>query len=331
MLLIFIFLVMGMALGYFYKNDSKIHYYAEKISMFFVYILLLFMGLSTAQNDNFIKIFTDSGRLSLFLAVFGMLGSILFTLPVSKFFKTHKTLLWSFLQYKKTKFSDNSIDKPVKDASFELHTNTELKADKQKSDLKVVLLPFACYVIGIMIKYILPDMAFLDSFVMYSLYGLLFFTGISIGRLNIVELLKRYHILIILIPFLSLIGSLLGALFVNNLFGLSKAKELLAINAGMGYYSISAIINKSLLGDQIGLIALLTNLMRETMTMLLCPFLVKVFGPLSPISTGGATSMDTCLPFIRKSTGAEYALIAFFNGVILTVVVPPLTSFIAGM
>lgn len=331
MLLIFIFLVIGMILGYLYKNDLKIHYYAEKISMIFVYILLLLMGLSTAQNDNFIKIFTDSGRLSLFLAFFGMLGSILFTLPVSKFFKTHRTLLWSFLQYPKAMFAEKSIDNPIKEVSLEVHTNNEFQTETQKTDLKIILLPFAFYIIGILIKYLLPDISYLDSVVMYSLYGLLFFTGISIGRLNIYELLKRYHILIILIPFLSLIGSLLGALVVNNMFGLSKAKELLAINAGMGYYSISAIINKSLLGDQIGLIALLTNLMREAMTMLLCPFLVKVFGPLSPISTGGATAMDTCLPFIRKSTGAEYALIAFFNGVILTIVVPPLTSFIAGM
>jgi len=135
--------------------------------------------------------------------------------------------------------------------------------------------------------------------------------------------------LILLIPFLALMGSLVGALLVNHIFALSKAKECLSINAGMGYYSISAIINKSFLGDQIGLIALLTNLFRETATMLFCPFLVRIFGPLAPISTGGATTMDTCLPFIRKNTCPEYALIAFFNGVILTVVVPPLTSFIA--
>lgn len=331
MLLIFFFLLTGMFTGYFSKKDSHLHLYSEKVSMLCVYLLLVFMGISTAQNENFLEIFTDSGKISLFLSFFGMLGSIAFTLPVYKFFKSHKSLLWSFLQFKNNRaYENNDTDTQKKTVKLELISNNDIPSVKKKSDIMLILIPLICYFIGVTISFVLPRYNFIDDLVMYSLYGLLFFTGIGIGTLNIFELLRRYHILIILIPFLALLGSLAGGLTVNYLFGLSRARECLSINAGMGYYSISAIINKSFLGDKIGLIALLTNLIREAVTMLFCPFLVRVFGPLAPISTGGATSMDTSLPFIRKNTCPEYALIAFFNGVILTVVVPPLTSFIAG-
>ena len=326
--------MIGISVGYFSNKDAIIRDYSEKISMICVYILLIFMGMSTAQNEGFLEIFTQSGKIAVLLAVFGMLGSILLTLPVYKFFKSHKSSFWSFLKLKNNNISQteqieiNTSNTP----KLELKTNTKgQKQEFTKIYRLEILLPIACYFTGVMISFFIIKISTdtLDDFVLFALYGLLFFTGIGIGQLNLIELLKRYHILIIIIPFLAIIGSLLGALIVNQLFGFSKMRECLSINAGMGYYSISAIINKSFLGDKVGLIALLTNLLRETATMLLCPFLVRLFGPLAPVSTGGATTMDTTLPFIRKNTSSEYALIAFFNGVILTVIVPPLTSFIA--
>jgi len=49
---------------------------------------------------------------------------------------------------------------------------------------------------------------------------------------------------------------------------------------------------------------------------------VKFFGKLSPIASGGATSMDTTLPVIAKFSGREYAVISVFSGVVLTILVP---------
>ena len=346
MALIFTFLIVGMVSGYFYKNDKKLHYYADKIAVMSVYVLLIFMGCSTAQMDDFLEIFTDSGRIAIFLATFGMLGSILLTLPVYLYLKSHKSLFWSFFQ-KTMKTNENNPQPPqhcyISDSNgakekktahpvMELKTNQDTqKQDKKKAFKVSFILPLVFYFLGVLLGFSVfkSHSGSFDELVLYTLYVLLFFIGITIGKLNVVELLKRYHVFILLIPFLALLGSLLGGLFVNQVFAFSKLRECLSINAGMGYYSISAIINKSFLGDKVGLIALFTNLIRETFTMLCCYHLVKIFGPLAPISTGGATTMDTTLPFIRQNTSPEYALIAFINGIVLTIVVPPLTSFIA--
>ena len=337
MLLIFICLIFGVVAGYYLRSDSKLFLHSEKTTMMFVYALLVFMGMSTAQKDGFLELFTESGRIALFLATFGMLGSILLTLPIYLYFRSHRMKFWSFLNlHKANKNTAKTSASTVSEGTnlvFELRTNNSVEKENVARGKKFeILLPLAFYVAGVLISFFVVKVSteVLDEFVLYALYALLFFTGIGIGKVNVIDLLKRYHLFIIIIPFLALVGSLLGGAVFNSMFGLSSLRECLAINAGMGYYSINAVINKSFLGDKIGLIALLANLFRETGTMLLCYYLVKIFGPLAPIATGGATTMDTTLPFIRKNASSEYALIAFFNGVVLTIVVPPLTTFIAG-
>jgi uncharacterized membrane protein YbjE (DUF340 family) len=80
-----------------------------------------------------------------------------------------------------------------------------------------------------------------------------------------------------------------------------------------------------------GTIALLSNIMREIFTLLMTPFLVRIAGPLSPIASGGATSMDTTLPIISLYSGREFAVIALFSGIVLTVLVPFLVPFILSL
>ena len=103
---------------------------------------------------------------------------------------------------------------------------------------------------------------------------------------------------------------------------------MLAIGAGFGYYSLSSIVISKISGETIGIIALLSNIIREVGTLVLAPVLVKYFGKLAPIASGGATTSDTTLPIIVKYSGKEYALGAIVNGVILTLLVPIIIAFI---
>ena len=320
-----------MLVGYVYKQDDVLQQRSDQISLICVYVLLVLMGMSTSQNEEFIQIFTDSGKISILLALFGMLGSIVCTLPVYLFLKKKKKNVWGFLSLYSVSDTTKSDAQDTAPPAPKLELKINSSPPSEKLFKKDFFYPLFCFIVGILLNlYILKiNSDSLDNLVLYTLYGLLFFTGIGIGKLNIIDLFRRYHVLIIIIPFLALLGSLLGAVLVNYAFDFSRLRECLSINAGMSYYSISSVINKTYLGDQVGLIALLTNLIRETATMLFCYSLVRIFGPLAPISTGGASTMDTTLPFIRRNTSSEYSLIAFFNGVILTIVVPPLTTFIA--
>ena len=163
----------------------------------------------------------------------------------------------------------------------------------------------------------------------YALYLLMFLVGIGIGAdRNIWPMLKNMNLKILLIPLSVIIGTLAGSglcsLFLDDL----NLADTLAIGSGFGYYSLSSIIISQVRNETLGVIALLSNISREIFTLIAAPLLVKYFGKLAPIASGGATSMDTTLPIISRYSGKEYAILSVFSGVVLTILVPFLIAFI---
>lgn len=66
----------------------------------------------------------------------------------------------------------------------------------------------------------------------------------------------------------------------------------------------------------------LANIIREMITLLLTPLLAKWFGPLAPISSGGATTMDTTLPIITQIVGQRYVALSIYHGFVTDFTVP---------
>ncbi len=166
----------------------------------------------------------------------------------------------------------------------------------------------------------------LSTYVLYVLMGLVGF-GIG-GDATALKVLKETNIKIMLVPLSVIFGSLGGAALVSALIRGLDLQEVLAVSSGMGYYSLSSLFITELRGELPGTIALLSNIMREIITLLLTPLFVKWAGPLGPIASGGATTMDTTLPVITLYSGRDFAVISMFSGVVLTVVVPFLVPFI---
>ena len=163
----------------------------------------------------------------------------------------------------------------------------------------------------------------------YVLYLLMFLAGIGIGAdRNSWSVLHTMNLKIFFVPIGIIIGTFAGvsvsALFLPSL-GL---REVLAVGAGFGYYSLSSIFISELHSQALGVIALLSNILREIFTLVMTPLLVKYFGKLAGIASGGATSMDTTLPVISKYSGKDYAIISLFSGIVLTILVPFLVTFI---
>ena len=157
----------------------------------------------------------------------------------------------------------------------------------------------------------------------YTLYAMILLAGISIGiDKKSWEVFKNLNIKVLLVPVAIIVGSLGGAGLTSILLPSLNLREILAVGAGLGYYSLSSIIISELHGESLALVALLSNLTREILTIVLAPMLVNYFGKLSVIACGGATSMDTTLPVIIKFTGKDYAVISVISGVILTLIVP---------
>ena len=192
----------------------------------------------------------------------------------------------------------------------------------------IILLFFIC---GIFTGYfkLIPNIMLETDFSMYALYVLMFLVGIGIGSdKSAWQTIVNNKIRVIFVPISIIIGTLIGAGLVSFFLPTIKLKEALAVGAGFGYYSLSSIFITKLSGETLGVIALISNILREIITLLAAPVFALYFGKIAPISSGGATAMDTTLPIIIKSSGKEYAIISVFSGIVLTIIVPFLVTFI---
>lgn len=197
--------------------------------------------------------------------------------------------------------------------------------------MKSSLIILAFFVIGLVLglTQFVPSFIEENDFTMYILYALMFFVGIGIGSdTKAFQVIKQTKIKIILVPLGVIAGSLLGASAVSFFFTNMNAKEAMAVGAGFGYYSLSSIFITKISGEFLGTVALLSNILRELITLVATPIFVKYFGNLAGIASGGATSMDSTLPIITEYTGKEWAIISVFSGIVLTIIVPFLVPFI---
>ncbi len=176
---------------------------------------------------------------------------------------------------------------------------------------------------------LVPDVIIRNDLSAYALYILMFLVGIGIGAdKKAWEILKNARLKIVLVPLTVIIGTLIGVSFISLFLKDITLRDSLAVGAGFGYYSLSSIFIGQISGKALGVVALISNISREIITLLGTPLLLRYFGKLAPIASGGATSMDTTLPIITKFTGKEYAIISVFSGVVLTILVPFLVTFI---
>jgi uncharacterized membrane protein YbjE (DUF340 family) len=196
--------------------------------------------------------------------------------------------------------------------------------------VKDSLIILGFFVLGVLagLLNLLPSWLNPDDYSTYVLYLLMFMVGIGIGAdKKALKTLSAFNLHILLVPVSTIIGTLLGVTVVYFFISGFLWNELLAVGAGFGYYSLSSVIITDMHSPELGVIALLSNVMREVITLLFAPVFVRLFGNLSPISAGGATSMDTTLPVISKISGKDFALVSLFHGIVLTIIVPFLVAF----
>ena len=149
------------------------------------------------------------------------------------------------------------------------------------------------------------------------------------------EILRTLSPRLLFLPLATIVGTLVATLAVSFLLSRWSTAEVLAVGSGMGYYSLSSILITSLKEQSIGVvaaaelgtIALMANIFREIMTLVLAPLMVRWFSPLGPISAGGATSMDVTLPVITRISGKEWVFVSIVHGIVVDFSVPFLVPF----
>ena len=128
-----------------------------------------------------------------------------------------------------------------------------------------------------------------------AVYAMLAAVGMSLGfdsrAWRILRDLKGW---VVLVPLMIIVGTFLGGVAAWTMLDMSF-RDVMAVAAGFGYYSLSSMLINQLADVNLGSMAL--------------------------ISTAGAAS-DTCLPAIIRTSGERNTILGIFSGMVLTIAVP---------
>ena len=196
--------------------------------------------------------------------------------------------------------------------------------------MKGSLIIVGFFILGIMcgLMHWLPDLNEYGNVSYLTLCALLFCVGITVGNnTTIIDTFRQLDRRLMLLPLMTIVGTLAATAIASLALPHRSLTDCLAVGSGFGYYSLSSIFITQYRGPELGTIALLANIIREVFTLLGAPLLVRYFGPLSPISCGGATTMDTTLPIITRTSGEDFVILSLFHGFLVDFSVPFLVTF----
>lgn len=163
------------------------------------------------------------------------------------------------------------------------------------------------------------------------LYALMLQVGIGIGsNRSLQQELKKLSPKMLLVPAATITGTLAFSAAASLLLSQWSVFDCMAVGSGFAYYSLSSILITQFkepsiglqLATELGTIALLSNIIREMMSLVGAPLIRKYFGQLAPISAAGVNSMDVLLPSITRCSGKEVMPIAIFHGILIDLSVP---------
>lgn len=191
--------------------------------------------------------------------------------------------------------------------------------------MKGSFVTIAFFAAGVLLAYfqMLPVFLIETDWSELVLMILMLLVGTSLGaNKEVQQIFRQVSWKIVLVPLTCIIGTFIGVTIVSFFLSDMSVTNALAVGSGFGYYSLSSILITQVKGEALGVVALLSNIIRELLTLLLAPLIVKYFGKLAPISAGGATTIDTTLPIITRYSGQEFIIVALFNGIFLEISVP---------
>lgn len=289
-----------------------------RIVTWLIWLLLFLLGIEVGSNEMIVRSLPTLGVEALLLSSAASLGCCVLAWALWRVSKDHTA--------QENAKNETSADKEGNPAEKE-----GLQGSSLIRGLKVMkgsLIVVGFFVIGLLggIEKMVPSWLLDGDVSFVALCGLLLFVGLGIG-LN-PEMKKEVRSLsprMALLPVVTIIGSWLGALLIWTVLHRTLS-DCMAINSGFAYYSLSSIFITEYRGAELGTIALLANIIREMLTLLGAPLMARWFGPLAPISAGGATTMDTTLPILSQTVGQRYIALSIYHGFVVDFTVPFLVS-----
>lgn len=266
-----------------------------------IWVMLFTIGVEVGSNE-------------LLVSSLGRLGAeaLLLTLLTTLCCSVGAMLLWQRLRP-----CEVSAPQPLHSRAWHPHWYTMWTSMRDSAII------FACFSCGCVLGYLGADAYLPAKASYYSLCVLLLCVGFGIGQSeDIRRNLRHIDRGLVLTPLITILGTWVGALLMRE----RSVADWLAVSSGFGYYSLSSMLISEMRHVELGTLALMYNVLREITTLLFAPLLLRLFGPLAPISIGGATTADTTLPIITRVCGPQFVAIAIVHGLLVDFSVPLLVT-----
>lgn len=328
MFIVILFIFLGILSGVFCRKlptgacislTDVVARWQGRIVTWLIWLLLFLLGIEVGSNEMIVRSLPTLGVEALLLSSAATLGCCVLAWALWRVSKDHTA------QENAKKEALATVTEEVSSEKVGLQGSSLLRGLKV---MKGSLIVVGFFVIGLLggIEKMVPAWLLDGEVSFVALCGLLLFVGLGIG-LN-PEMKKEVRSLsprMALLPVVTIIGSWLGALLIWTVLHRTLS-DCMAINSGFAYYSLSSIFITEYRGAELGTIALLANIIREMLTLLGAPLMARWFGPLAPISAGGATTMDTTLPILSQTVGQRYVALSIYHGFVVDFTVPFLVS-----
>ncbi len=198
--------------------------------------------------------------------------------------------------------------------------------------MKGSLIVISFFIAGIAAGYygIIPDAEELSGCSIYVLYLLIAIIGFEFGYKNLAATIRGLNSVSLMLPFFTVGGTLLFTIPAWMILRSFPLQDYLAVSSATGYYSLSSVLimeyKKASAGlgtaAELATIALLSNMIREIISLTCAPFFRRYFGWYAPIASAGVASIDVVLPVIARTCGEKAVPIAIMQGVVLEILVP---------
>ena len=348
MIKLILMLLSGAVVGYILRKKFSKTFSLGKALMIIICLLLFIMGIDLGYNETLIPRL-QIGEQSITLPSFApkvKMTSKMISIIVTSFVLAVVVMVATAFNAKifsrfvsKVTMSGNDSARAVTPQMPEIPQHSSFK--EKLAAWKDSFFILGSFILGVVLSLYeaVPNSPHIKTLSMYTLYILIIIVGLSIGMdSKIFQTIKSFPKKMLALPLLTIISTFIGGALSFILLRWMSASEYvygtsfldsLGVSCGLGYYSLSSLMLNEIRGAEIGTIALAFNILRELMTIVLAPVLVKYFSPLAPISCGGATTGDSTLPAIQRACGNEYVPLSIFHGISVDTSVPFLITFIS--
>lgn len=303
--------VAGIAIGYALPVFKWLQKSAAMIQQLSLYFVMLLMGGKLGLDPNVFEYIGTVGLQAVVLCAAVIVGSVAAIVLLERFLLRNRRVDL----YYEAPFEESGGGRSV--IAFTLVVLAFLAAGVLTARL------FLYYDMTAAQAYLLNRT---DLLVVLGVSAMIFTAGIDVGqKKSIIHDVRRSGWGMLIVPVGVLIGSTLAAVLAGAALGLTPAQSS-AVGGSCGWYTIAGVV-LSELDIRLGALAFLTNLLREITAMVITPFVAKRWGPFAAAGPAGATSMDSLLLIIVRSTSPANAIVAFTSGVLLTILIPFILSF----